>query len=112
MTGCSTPLRAIVPGEEGWGPEDAAVEARSLIDVDAKSPIHHLGSKVERAGLFAYSLALGDASSDGSYAEVDNVGVAVVNGEIDPGRRRPVTGPVLGEAGVSGSARAGDGVGT
>lgn len=89
-------LRAIVPGEDGWGPEEAAVKARSIIGEDGKSPIHHLASKVEHAGLFAYSLALGDASSDGSYAEVDGIGVAVVNGEIDPGRRRLTLGHELG----------------
>ncbi len=89
-------LRAIVPGEEGWGPEDAAARARSLIGVDAKSPIHNLASKVERVGLFAYSLALGDASSDGSYAEIDGLGVAVVNGEIDSGRRRSTLAHELG----------------
>ena len=89
-------LRAIVPGEEGWGPEDAAATARPLIGVDARSPIHNLASKVECVGLFAYSLALGDASSDGSYAEVDGVGVAVVNGEIDPGRRRATLAHELG----------------
>ncbi|HEY1698867.1 MAG TPA: XRE family transcriptional regulator [Trebonia sp.] len=63
-------LRAIVPGEEGWGPETAAA--------------------------FAYSLHLGDVSSDGSYAEVDCVGVAVVNGDIDPGRRRSTLAHELG----------------
>lgn len=89
-------LHAIVPGEEGWGPEEAAAKARSLIGVDAKSPVHHLASKVERAGLFAYSLALGNASSDGSYAEVDDIGVAVVNGEIDSGRRRLTLAHELG----------------
>lgn len=89
-------LRAIVPGEEGWGPEEAAAKARSLIGADAKSPVHHLASKAERVGLFAYSLALGDASSDGSYAEVGDVGVAVVNGEIDPGRRRLTLAHELG----------------
>jgi Zn-dependent peptidase ImmA (M78 family)/transcriptional regulator with XRE-family HTH domain len=89
-------LPAIVPGEEQWGPEEAAAEARSLIGVDAKSPVHHLASLVERVGLFAYSLALGDASSDGSYAEVDGVGVAVVNGEADSGRRRLTLAHELG----------------
>jgi Zn-dependent peptidase ImmA (M78 family)/transcriptional regulator with XRE-family HTH domain len=89
-------LRAIVPGEEGWGPEDAAAKARSLIGVDARSPIHNLASKVERVGLFAYSLALGDASSDGAYAEIDGLGVAVVNGEIDSGRRRSTLAHELG----------------
>jgi Zn-dependent peptidase ImmA (M78 family)/DNA-binding XRE family transcriptional regulator len=89
-------LRAIIPGEDGWGPEDAAVAARSLIGADAKSPIHNLASKVERVGLFPYSLALGNASSDGSYAEVGGVGVAVVNGEIDSGRRRSTLAHELG----------------
>jgi Zn-dependent peptidase ImmA (M78 family)/transcriptional regulator with XRE-family HTH domain len=89
-------LRAIVPGGEGWGTEDAAAKARSLIGVDAKSPIHNLASKVERVGLFPYSLALGDASSDGSYAEIDGLGVAVVNGEIDSGRRRSTLAHELG----------------
>lgn len=89
-------LRAIVPGEEGWGPEDAAAKARALIGVDARSPIDHLASKVERAGLFAYSLALGNASSDGSYAEVGGIGVAVVNGETDSGRRRLTLAHELG----------------
>lgn len=89
-------LRAIVPVEEGWGPEEAAAKARSLMDVGAKSPIHQLASKAERVGLFAYSLALGDASSDGSYAEIDSVGVAVVNGEIDSGRRRLTLAHELG----------------
>jgi Zn-dependent peptidase ImmA (M78 family)/DNA-binding XRE family transcriptional regulator len=89
-------LRAVVPGEEGWGPENAAAEARLLIGADAKSPIHNLASRVECVGLFPYSLALGDASSDGSYAEVDGVGVTVVNGEIDPGRRRSTLAHELG----------------
>jgi Zn-dependent peptidase ImmA (M78 family)/DNA-binding XRE family transcriptional regulator len=89
-------LRAIVSGEEGWGPETAAAKARSLMGADAKSPIHNLAAKAERTGLFAYSLHLGDVSSDGSYAEVDGVGVAVVNGDIDPGRRRSTLAHELG----------------
>lgn len=89
-------LRAIVEGEQGWGPEEAAVRARSLIGVDAGTPIRDLAAKVERVGLFAYSLPLGESSSDGSYAEVDGLGAAVVNGEIDPGRRRSTLAHELG----------------
>jgi transcriptional regulator with XRE-family HTH domain/Zn-dependent peptidase ImmA (M78 family) len=89
-------LRAIAVGEEGWGPEEAAVKARSLIGVDARLPIHNLAAKVESVGLFAYSLALGDASSDGSYAEVGGLGAAVINGEIDSGRRRSTLAHELG----------------
>src|SRR5215469_6890585 len=89
-------LAAITGGGAGWGPEEAAVSARSLIGVDARSPIHNLAAKVEHVGLFAYSLALGNAWSDGSYAEVDGLGVAVVNGEIDSGRRRSTLAHELG----------------
>ena len=61
-----------------------------MLGVDAGSPLHDLAEIVERAGLYPYSLRLGPTSADGSYAEVDGLGVAVVNGEIDPGRRGAV----------------------
>ena len=70
------------------GPEEAAAQARTLIGADANSPIHELAGQVEHVGLFPYSLSLGPASADGAYAEVDGLGVAVINGDIDPGRRR------------------------
>jgi Zn-dependent peptidase ImmA (M78 family)/DNA-binding XRE family transcriptional regulator len=89
-------LRAIVPGETGWGPEEAATAARTLLGADDRSPVRNLASKAERAGLYAYSLALGDASSDGSYAEIDGVGLAVINGDIGAGRRRATLAHELG----------------
>jgi Zn-dependent peptidase ImmA (M78 family)/DNA-binding XRE family transcriptional regulator len=73
---------------EDWNPETAALRAKSLMGVAAESPILDLAGQVERVGLFPYSLPLGQASSDGSYAEVDGLGVAVINGDIDAGRRR------------------------
>jgi Zn-dependent peptidase ImmA (M78 family)/DNA-binding XRE family transcriptional regulator len=89
-------LRAIRPEDSGPAVEQAAVEARSLLGVDARSPLHDLAEIVERVGLFTYSLRLGRASADGAYAEVDGLGVAVVNGEIDPGRRRSTLAHELG----------------
>lgn len=81
-------LRSITTGETGWGPEEAAAQARTLIGVDINSPIHELAEQVEYVSLFPYSLSLGFASADGAYAEIDGVGAAVINGDIDPGRRR------------------------
>lgn len=89
-------LQAIVPGEPGWEAEEAAAQARTLIGVDEKSPVRSLATKVERVGLYAYSLALGDASSDGSYAEIDGIGLAIINGEIGAGRRRATLAHELG----------------
>lgn len=51
---------------------------------------------VELVGLFPYSLALGQASADGAYAEVDGLGVAVINGDVEPGRRRHTLAHELG----------------
>jgi Zn-dependent peptidase ImmA (M78 family)/transcriptional regulator with XRE-family HTH domain len=89
-------LRAIRPEDAGLAAEEAAVRARSLLGVDEGSPLHDLAEIVERAGLYPYSLRLGQASADGSYAEVDGLGVAVVNGGIDPGRRRHTLAHELG----------------
>ncbi len=89
-------FRAIATDEEGWGPEQAASQARALIGVDDNSPIHDLAEYVERVGLFPYSFSLGEASADGAYAEVDGLGIAVINGEIDPGRRRHTLAHELG----------------
>lgn len=50
--------------------------------------IHDLQSVCERLGFLAFSVALGPDSGDAVYVEVDDLGVAVVNGTTDPGRRR------------------------
>lgn len=89
-------LRALESTEGARSPEEAASEARKLIGVTAGSPIHDLAEHVERAGLFPYSLALGQSSADGAYAEVDGLGVAVINGDADPGRRRHTLAHELG----------------
>jgi Zn-dependent peptidase ImmA (M78 family)/DNA-binding XRE family transcriptional regulator len=53
-----------------------------------EGPIHDLQSVCEQLWLFAFSLALGPDSGDAAYVEVSDLGVAVVNGTTDPGRRR------------------------
>ena len=89
-------LPAIGAPESDWGPEEAASQARSLLGVSSNSPVHDLAGRAERVGLFSYSLPLGETSADGAYAEVDGLGVAVINGEIDPGRRRHTLAHELG----------------
>jgi len=51
-------------------------------------PMLDLQSVCERLDLLAFSLALGPDAGDAAYVEVDDLGVAVVNGTTDPGRRR------------------------
>jgi Zn-dependent peptidase ImmA (M78 family)/transcriptional regulator with XRE-family HTH domain len=51
-------------------------------------PILDLQSACERLGLLAFSLALGIDAGDAAYVEVRDLGVAIVNGSAEPGRRR------------------------
>ncbi len=53
-----------------------------------EGPIHDLQSVCERLDFLAFSFALGPDSGDAVYVEVNDLGVAVVNGTTDPGRRR------------------------
>jgi Zn-dependent peptidase ImmA (M78 family)/transcriptional regulator with XRE-family HTH domain len=47
-----------------------------------------LQSFAEGLGLLGFSLALGPDAGDAAYVEVGRLGVAVINGTADPGRRR------------------------
>jgi Zn-dependent peptidase ImmA (M78 family)/DNA-binding XRE family transcriptional regulator len=51
-------------------------------------PLRDLQSFAEKLGLLGFSLALGTDAGDAASVEVDELGVAVVNGTTDPGRRR------------------------
>jgi Zn-dependent peptidase ImmA (M78 family) len=42
----------------------------------------------ERAGLFSFSLDLGRSGGDAAYVAVGDLGVAVINGALEPGRQR------------------------
>jgi Zn-dependent peptidase ImmA (M78 family)/transcriptional regulator with XRE-family HTH domain len=67
--------------------EAAAASARTLMAVPS-GPLYDLQRACERVGLLAFSLALGEPAGDSAYVEVDNMGVALVNGSVDAGRRR------------------------
>ena len=67
--------------------EALAAQARSLAGV-ASGPVLDLQRVVERVGLLAFCLDLGESGGDAGYVEVGNLGVALINGHVDPGRRR------------------------
>jgi Zn-dependent peptidase ImmA (M78 family)/DNA-binding XRE family transcriptional regulator len=67
--------------------EQLAADARALMDV-SDGPLYDLQRACEQAGLLAFSLELGESGGDAAYVEVDSLGVALVNGTVDPGRRR------------------------
>jgi Zn-dependent peptidase ImmA (M78 family) len=51
-------------------------------------PLPDLQSAAESLGLLGFSFDLGSDAGDAAYAEVCDLGVAVINGATDPGRRR------------------------
>jgi Zn-dependent peptidase ImmA (M78 family)/transcriptional regulator with XRE-family HTH domain len=69
------------------GAEALAVRARGLM-ASSDGPLYDLQRACERVGLLAFSLDLGPAGGDAAYVEVGNMGVALINGSMDPGRRR------------------------
>jgi Zn-dependent peptidase ImmA (M78 family)/transcriptional regulator with XRE-family HTH domain len=70
--------------------EDAEGLARSMrVEVGLPDgPLLDLQSVCERLGLLAFSLALGPDAGDAAYVRVGDLGVAIVNGTTEPGRRR------------------------
>jgi Zn-dependent peptidase ImmA (M78 family)/DNA-binding XRE family transcriptional regulator len=67
--------------------EEHAAQARSLL-CQREGPLTELQAAVERLGLLAFSFDLGPSVIDGGYVRVGDVGVAIVNGTADGGRRR------------------------
>lgn len=67
--------------------ENGALQARTLLG-HGDGPLIDLQAAVERLGLLSFSLDLGPTVIDGGYVRVDNIGVALINGAADPGRRR------------------------
>ena len=78
---------ALDPPSTVQASEDAAVELRSKLGVP-EGPLLGLQTHAERAGLFSFSLDLGKAGGDAGYVAVRDLGVAVINGALEPGRRR------------------------
>jgi len=75
-----------IPTDYG-GCEALARTARSLMGLPG-GPLTDLQRAVERVGLLGFSLDLGTDGGDGAYVSLDAWGVAVVNGHVEPGRRR------------------------
>jgi Zn-dependent peptidase ImmA (M78 family)/DNA-binding XRE family transcriptional regulator len=69
------------------GAEDAAAQARAWMHAEP-GPLLDLQRHCEAVGLLAFSLDLSEEGRDGAYVAVDTWGVALINGAIDPGRRR------------------------
>jgi Zn-dependent peptidase ImmA (M78 family)/transcriptional regulator with XRE-family HTH domain len=69
------------------GAEALAAQARGLMAIP-NGPLCDLQRACERIGLLAFSLDVGETAGDAAYVEVSNMGVALINGSIDPGRRR------------------------
>lgn len=67
---------------------------------DHEGPLPDLARACERFGLYACAASLGQDGPDGGCVEVDTpsgvVGVAVINGDADPGRRRMTLAHELG----------------
>ena len=70
--------------------EDAENLARSVRTEAGHpdGPLLDLQSVAESLGLLGFSLALGPDAGDAAYVEVGSIGVAIINGSADPGRRR------------------------
>nr|MDT0658950.1 ImmA/IrrE family metallo-endopeptidase [Micromonospora sp. DSM 115978] len=67
--------------------EAGAVETRVMLGC-GDGPLVDLQKLVERLGLLAFSIDLGPGVIDGGYVRIDGIGVALINGSADPGRRR------------------------
>ncbi len=64
-----------------------AAEVRKLLKVPT-GPLTELQAKAEELGLLAFALKLGKAGGEAAYVSLDGYGVAVVNADHDPARRR------------------------
>ena len=70
------------------GAEQAAITARQLLGLESTEPAINLSARVAKLGLFAFSLDTGRDSADGASMLLTTGGVAVVNGQLQVGRRR------------------------
>lgn len=67
--------------------EEAATLVRDRMQARS-GPLLDLQRHSEVLGLLAFSLDLGEEGRDGAYVAVDGWGAALINGAVDPGRRR------------------------
>jgi len=78
---------ALEPPTDVSSAEALAIEARQIMNVP-DGPLCDLQRACENVGLMAFSLNLGEQGGDAACVEVENMGAALINGVIDPGRRR------------------------
>jgi Zn-dependent peptidase ImmA (M78 family)/transcriptional regulator with XRE-family HTH domain len=67
--------------------ERAAERVRAAVQADS-GPLLGLEEVAEQLGVLCFALPLGDGGGDGAYVTIDDVGVAVINGNTEAGRRR------------------------
>lgn len=67
--------------------EAGAVQARQMIG-RPDGPLTDLQSVVQSLGLLSFAVDLGSDVIDGGYVRVHDIGVALINGAMSPGRRR------------------------
>lgn len=67
--------------------EQRAEQVRKILGLDG-DPLLQLDWVAEQLGLLGFSLALGDAEGDAAYVSLGEMGVTVINGDTEPGRRR------------------------
>lgn len=67
--------------------ETGAVQARAMVGRPG-GPLLELQSVVESLGLLSFAFGLGSDVIDGGYVRVNDIGVALINGAMDAGRRR------------------------
>jgi Zn-dependent peptidase ImmA (M78 family)/DNA-binding XRE family transcriptional regulator len=67
--------------------ERAAERVRTAMQAD-RGPLLGLGEVAEQLGVLCFALPLGDRGGDGAYLSISDVGVAVINGNTEAGRRR------------------------
>jgi Zn-dependent peptidase ImmA (M78 family)/DNA-binding XRE family transcriptional regulator len=88
VNGLSIPAAALQSGASTMaGAESRAAEARSALG-RGDGPLIDLQAAVEPFGLLAFAFDLGPSVIDGGYVRLGEIGVALVNGTVDAGRRR------------------------
>jgi Zn-dependent peptidase ImmA (M78 family)/transcriptional regulator with XRE-family HTH domain len=83
-----------IPGRDARRAPGSYQEAESFARVvraelgQPDGALPDLQAAAESLGLLGFSLSVGSDAGDAAYVEVGDIGVAVINGSTDPGRRR------------------------
>ena len=77
----------LAPPRDMLAAERAADRVRAGLDLPSGSLLE-IVEAAERLGVLSFALSLGEDGGDGAYVSIGDFGVAVVNGDTEPGRRR------------------------